>query len=133
MSVSLRVRPVSVYVQNTTFCQCAGGGIKSHSVTALVITGVPVWVGQEALKNIYLHLLFCTIAPNFLLKKITKGKKCMALSICMQSFDSYESDSRRRPTCRFEAWPVSISYFEIESLAMFLTLYQTTNFQTGQN
>ena len=27
---------LSVCVQNTTFCQSAGGGIKSHSVTALV-------------------------------------------------------------------------------------------------
>ena len=27
---------VSVYVPNTNFCQSAGGGIKSHSVTALV-------------------------------------------------------------------------------------------------
>ena len=27
---------VSVFVQNTTSCQSAGGGIKSHSVTALV-------------------------------------------------------------------------------------------------
>ena len=28
---------VSVCVQNTTFCQSAGGGIKSHSVTAQVL------------------------------------------------------------------------------------------------
>ena len=27
---------VSVHVQHTTFCQSAGGGIDSHSVTALV-------------------------------------------------------------------------------------------------
>ena len=27
---------VSIYVQNTSFCQSAGGGIKSHLVTALV-------------------------------------------------------------------------------------------------
>ena len=28
---------VSVCVQNTTFCGSAGGGIKAHSVTALVV------------------------------------------------------------------------------------------------
>ena len=36
-SVSLSVR-VSVCVQNTTFCQSTGGGIKSNSVTALVVS-----------------------------------------------------------------------------------------------
>ena len=29
---------VSVCVQNTTFCKNAGGGIKSHSMTAVVFT-----------------------------------------------------------------------------------------------
>ena len=36
------VRPcvcVSVCVQNTRFCQSAGGGIKSHLVTALILNG----------------------------------------------------------------------------------------------
>ena len=28
---------VSVCVQNTSFCQSTGGGIKSHEVTALVV------------------------------------------------------------------------------------------------
>ena len=28
---------VSVCVQNTTFCQSSGGGINSHSVTALIL------------------------------------------------------------------------------------------------
>ena len=31
---------VSICVQNTTFCESAGGGIKSHSVTAVVIYGL---------------------------------------------------------------------------------------------
>ena len=38
-SACLSVRPrvhVSIGVQNATFCQSAGGGIKSHSVTVLV-------------------------------------------------------------------------------------------------
>ena len=39
--ISLSVHPcvcVSVFVQNTTFCQSTGGGNKSHSLTALVLT-----------------------------------------------------------------------------------------------
>ena len=35
---------VSVCVQNTTFCQSAGGGIRSHSVTALVCLSAKAFI-----------------------------------------------------------------------------------------
>ena len=39
VSVNSSVR-VSVYVQNISFCQSAGGGIKSHLVTAFVLSSL---------------------------------------------------------------------------------------------
>ena len=39
---------VSAFVQNTNFCQSAGGGFKSHLVTALVLYGF-----QKSLEQLF--------------------------------------------------------------------------------
>ena len=64
-SVCLSIH-VSVFVQNTIFCQSAGGGIKSHSVTALVIVKCTVFF--------FSHLIF-----DWKLYSIEKGWKIYVL------------------------------------------------------
>ena len=86
---------VSIYVRNTTFCQSAGGGIESHSMTALVSNVFTYWIWNSwwlSSFNLLLHRYsFWHINNRHLLKTLWEKRILLVTSNFSSSHNVFYS------------------------------------------